>query len=170
MTTTRIGLIWAESTGGIIGSGGAMPWHLPEDLAHFKRITMGSPVIMGRKSWDALPARFRPLPGRRNIVVTRQPDWSAEGAEVAHTVSGAIELAKASGAEMVWVIGGAEIFSAVIDSADLLEVTEISRRFDGDTTAPTIDHRWRRAAVDPAEGWHTSSTGLEYRFLSYRRS
>ncbi len=169
MSAPRIGLIWVESIGGIIGSQGAMPWHLPEDLAHFKSITMGHPVIMGRKSWDALPERFRPLPGRRNIVVTRQPDWHAEGAEVAHTVDASLRAAAASGTETVWVIGGAELFATVIDRADRLEVTEIAKRFDGDTTAPAIDHRWHREATDPEDGWHTSLTGLEYRFLSYSR-
>src|SRR5690606_18681852 len=102
---SRVGLIWAESIGGVIGYQGAMPWHLPEDLAHFKDLTMGSPVIMGRKSWDALPERFRPLPGRQNIVVTRQADWQADGADVAHSVSAALELAAASAADEVWVIG-----------------------------------------------------------------
>lgn len=168
----RIGLVWAESDGGIIGSRGAMPWHLPEDLAHFKQLTLGNPVVMGRKSWDALPERFRPLPGRRNIVVTRQPGWQADGAEVANSVDSALRLAGASGsapADMIWVIGGAEIFAAVIGRADRLEVTEIRARFDGDTTAPAIDLRWRLMSADPAEGWHTSRTGLQYRFLSYAR-
>ena len=176
MTGPRIGLIWAEAFGGIIGRDGVMPWHLSEDLAHFKSITLGSPVVMGRKTWDSLPPRFRPLPGRRNIVVTRQPGWQADGVEVAHSVDGALALAEASApgsaeasAPEVWVIGGAEIFASVIDRADRLEVTEILARFDGDTTAPSIDHRWQAVATDPQEGWHTSRTGLEYRFLSYQR-
>ena len=81
MTRPRIGLIWAQARGGVIGKDGAMPWHLPEDLAHFKRTTLGCPVIMGRKTWDSLPPKFRPLPGRRNIVVTRNTQWQADGAE-----------------------------------------------------------------------------------------
>lgn len=76
----RLHLILARAANGVIGNNNALPWHLPEDLAHFKRLTSGCPVIMGRKTWDSLPARFRPLPGRRNIVVTRQPDWQADGA------------------------------------------------------------------------------------------
>jgi dihydrofolate reductase len=167
---SRVGLIWAESIGGVIGHQGAMPWHLPEDLAHFKELTLGSPVIMGRKSWDALPERFRPLPGRQNIVVTRQADWDADGADAVHSVSAALELAAASAAADVWVIGGAEIFAAVIDRADRLEVTEIRELFDGDTTAPTVGHEWRLAASDPEEGWHTSRTGLQYRYRSYVRA
>src|SRR5690606_7126476 len=112
MTRPSIGLIWAESVGGIIGSDGALPWHLPEDLAHFKELTLGSPVIMGRKSWDALPERFRPLPGRRNVVVTRNAQWQAEGAEVALSVDAALALASEPDAHTVWVIGGAQVFAA----------------------------------------------------------
>jgi dihydrofolate reductase len=172
MTRPTVGLIWAESDGGIIGSDGALPWHVPEDLAHFKELTLGSPVVMGRKSWDALPERFRPLPGRRNIVVTRNPDWSAEGAEVAHSLDAALELAAASGTgngSTTWVIGGAQVFSSAMNRADRLEVTEIRAQFDGDTTAPVIDENWHQVEADPATGWHTSSTGLQYRFLRYDR-
>src|SRR5690554_2219634 len=169
MNTAQVGLIWAEAVGGIIGSHGTLPWHLPEDLAHFKELTLGSPVIMGRKSWDALPERFRPLPGRQNIVVTRQADWRADGAETAHSVSAALELAEASAAQEVWVIGGAEVFASVMDRADKLEVTEIRERFDGDIIAPTVDSDWRLEATDPVEGWHTSRVGLEYRFRTYTR-
>ncbi|MEV8254951.1 dihydrofolate reductase [Rhodoglobus sp. NPDC076762] len=177
-----VALIWAQSAGGIIGHNGSMPWHLPEDLAHFKELTLGSPVIMGRKTWDSLPPRFRPLPGRRNIVVTRQEEWNALGAEVAHTVDSAVELAAASAStvdadltdrghgepvETVWVIGGAEIFASVLESADRLEVTEIRETFEGDTMAPERDDEWMLVASDPSDGWHTSATDLRYRFLRY---
>lgn len=172
-----VALIWAQSAGGIIGQNGSMPWHLPEDLAHFKELTLGSPVIMGRKTWDSLPPRFRPLPGRCNIVVTRQKSWSAQGAEVAHSVASAIELAAASvdqagdaeseSVDTVWVIGGAEIFASVLENADRLEITEIHETFDGDTVAPQRDGGWMLVASDPSDGWHTSSTNLRYRFLSY---
>jgi dihydrofolate reductase len=167
--TVPIGLIWAQSYGGIIGNEGAMPWHLPEDLAHFKELTLGSPVIMGRKTWLSLPQRFRPLPGRRNIVVTRQSDWADDGAEVAHSVDAAIELASAfvEPGETVWVIGGAEIFSHAIDLAQRLELTQIQEVFAGDTSAPAQGAQWMLAASDPHEGWHTSSTGLHYRFLRF---
>jgi len=167
--SVSVGLIWAQSDGGIIGNEGAMPWHLPEDLAHFKEITLGSPVIMGRKTWDSLPPRFRPLPGRRNIVATRQTGWSDEGAEVANSVDAAIELATASSIsdDVVWVIGGAQIFTHALDLAQRLEVTEIRETFVGDTLASPLDEQWMLAASDPAEGWHTSSSGLHYRFLRY---
>ncbi|MHA6668667.1 dihydrofolate reductase [Homoserinimonas sp. A447] len=170
MTQPGVGLIWAESEGGIIGSDGALPWHVPEDLAHFKELTLGSPVVMGRKSWDALPERFRPLPGRRNIVVTRNPDWRADGAEVAYSVEQAITLAAGEPeAGTVWVIGGAQVFASAIDRADRLEVTQIRDWFDGDTTAPAIDESWRQVSTEPESGWHASRTGIQYRYLSYAR-
>jgi dihydrofolate reductase len=169
MSRPSVGLIWAESEGGIIGADGDLPWHLPEDLGHFKQLTMGSPVIMGRKSWDALPERFRPLPGRQNIVVTRQLGWQADGADAAHSVDEALQLAAASGPSQVWVIGGAQVFASAMKRADRLEVTEIAKRFDGDTTAPAVDQSWVETAADPQSGWHTSRTSLKYRFLSYVR-
>src|SRR4051794_21120002 len=113
MSDVHIRLVWAQSANGIIGAGGEMPWHVPEDLAHFKHVTAGRPVIMGRRTWDSLPERFRPLVGRRNIVVTRQQQFAAEGVEVAHSVEDALALA-ADDDGIVWVIGGAEIFAAVI--------------------------------------------------------
>ncbi|MGV8859497.1 dihydrofolate reductase [Rhodoglobus sp.] len=167
--SVTVGMIWAQSDGGIIGSDGAMPWHLPEDLAHFKELTLGSPVIMGRKTWESLPQRFRPLPGRRNIVVTRQTEWGDDGAEVTHSVDEAIMLAATSvqPGDTVWVIGGAEIFAHALNHAHRLEITEIRESFDGDTLAPHRSEQWMLAASDPAEDWHTSSSGLHYRFLRY---
>ncbi|GAA4376720.1 dihydrofolate reductase [Agromyces bauzanensis] len=160
-----IGMIWAEARGGVIGAGGGMPWHVPEDLAHFKELTGGGPVVMGRKTWESLPPRFRPLSERRNIVVTRRPDWSAEGAELAASVEDALALAGGGDPDRIWVIGGAEIFSAVIGRADRLEVTELDLAVEGDTFGPEVDGSWQVADVDPAEGWHTSTSGIRYRFL-----
>lgn len=161
-----LGLIWAQSRNGVIGLGGRMPWHLPEDLARFKSLTGGDPVIMGRRTWESIPDRFRPLPGRQNVVITRRPDWTADGATVAHTVRDALEAVRDRDA---WVIGGAGVFSAVFDRADRLEVTEIDTETAGDTFAPEIPAGWSPASVDPASGWHTSRTGLSYRYLSFRR-
>lgn len=157
---TWVGLIWAEAAGGVIGAEGGMPWYVPEDLAHFKETTQGAPVVMGRKTWDSLPERFRPLPGRDNIVVTRQQGWTAEGARRASTVSEAVR-----GQEKVWIIGGAEIFRQVIADADRLEVTELDLTVDGDTFAPP-KAGWR--VVDEGD-WQTSRTGVRYRFLRYER-
>ncbi|MFJ4044988.1 dihydrofolate reductase [Microbacterium sp. NPDC089987] len=157
---TWAGLIWAQARGGVIGAGGGMPWHVPEDLAHFKEVTSGAPVIMGRRTWDSLPERFRPLPGRENIVITRSQDWSAEGAR---RVAGIAEAVR--GQERVWIIGGAEIFRQVIDDADRLEVTELDIEVDGDAYAPSVDG-WHLA--DEGE-WQMSRTGIRYRFLGYER-
>ena len=190
----QIGLIWAEAEGGVIGRDGVMPWHIPEDLAHFKEITLGSAVIMGRKTWDSMPERFRPLEGRRNIVVTRQTEWTADGVEVVHSLDDALALARTdltrtgmadtdtaedtgtaedtATAEdgWVWVIGGAEIYGAVIDRAHRIEVTEIRASITGDTVAPTIPDSFRVATRNPADGWRTSRTGTAYRFVRYERT
>ena len=104
-------LIYARAANGVIGQDGTMPWHLPEDLAHFRTLTQGCTVLMGRKTWDSLPPRFRPLPGRRNIVLTRQPDWSETGAERASSLREALQLCEQEA--VVWVIGGAQIQSHV---------------------------------------------------------
>ncbi|MGR0220481.1 dihydrofolate reductase [Agromyces sp. ZXT2-6] len=165
MSTPRIGLIWAEAHGGVIGAGGGMPWHVPEDLAHFKATTDGAPVVMGRRTWDSLPPRFRPLPGRANIVVTRQSDWTAEGAVRAGSVEEALALAASDADDVVWVIGGAELFARTIEAADLLVVTELDLDVVGDTFAPARGPEWRVTTVDPADGWHTSSSGIRYRFV-----
>ncbi|WZH36961.1 MAG: dihydrofolate reductase [Microbacterium enclense] len=162
---TAIGLVWAEAHGGVIGADGGMPWHVPEDMEHFRTVTGSSDVVMGRRTWESLPARFRPLPGRRNIVVTRSEEWTAEGAERASSLDDA--LARARGDE-VWVIGGGRLYADAIHRADVLEVTRLDVAVDGDTFAPSVEG-WRRDAVDPAEGWHVSRSGIGYRFETYRR-
>ncbi|CAN5264712.1 dihydrofolate reductase [soil metagenome] len=169
-----IGLIWAQADGGVIGVDGGIPWHLPEDLAHFKSVTVGNPVVMGRRTWDSLNPRFRPLPARRNIVVTRDPDWSADGAEVANSLDEALALAGQAGPTVLepttWVIGGSQVYREAIAAADRLEVTEVNGHYDGDSFAPAIDAAWTVTSADPASGWHTSRTGIEYRFVRYDRA
>ncbi|MFD4420504.1 dihydrofolate reductase [Agromyces sp. NPDC058484] len=162
-----IGLVWAEARGGVIGRDGGMPWHVPEDLAHFKAVTLEAPVIMGRRTWESLPPRSRPLPGRENIVVTRNEAWAAAGAVRAASVDEALALAADGFDDRVWVIGGAELFAAVIDRADRLEVTELDLAVDGDTYAPEVDGSWRVASGDP--GWRTSRGGIRYRFRRLER-
>ena len=160
-----LGLIWAQARGGVIGADGTMPWHLPEDLAHFKELTMGSAVIMGRRTWESFPARFRPLPGRRNIVVTRDASWAADGAEAVHSVDDALAL---DDGPDPWIIGGAQLFTVTIDRAARLEVTEIDESFDGDTFAPAIDFSvWVPTPLTADAPWLISRTGLRYRFLTY---
>jgi dihydrofolate reductase len=156
-----VGSIWAQSTTGTIGDGGGIPWHIPEDLAHFRAVTGGHAVVMGRKTWDSLPAKFRPLPGRRNIVVTRNASWSAEGAEVAHSVADAIALADS---DPVWVIGGGEIYRSAMDIATHLEVTEVDLDVVGDTSAPEIPDGWVARAGD----WQSSRVdGTRFRWVEY---
>ena len=162
---TVIGLVWAEARGGVIGADGGMPWHVPEDLAHFRAVTGSSDVVMGRRTWESLPERFRPLPGRRNIVVTGSDTWSAEGAERASSVDDALAQAES---DTVWVIGGGRLYAGALDRADVVELTRLDVSVDGDTFAPSIEG-WRRDAVDPAGGWHTSRSGIRYRFETYRR-
>ncbi len=164
---TRIGLVWAEARGGVIGRDGGMPWHVPEDLAHFRELTTGHPVIMGRRTWESFPERFRPLPDRRNIVVTTDAAWAADGAERASSLDDALALA--GGAPEVWVIGGSRLFAEAIERAALLEVTELDLEVDGgDTFAPSRDG-WAVAEIEPDDGWALSRTGVPYRFLTLIR-
>jgi dihydrofolate reductase len=166
----NVGLIWAQTIDGVIGADNAIPWRLPEDMAHFKATTLGHPVVMGRRTWDSLPPRFRPLSGRRNIVVTRDPQWVAEGAERAGSIAKALELAAESlepaTSAAVWVIGGGEIYRAAFGYATMLSVTEVDSKVDGDTYAPTPDPRWE---VAEDKGWQSSMSGLRYRIRRYTR-
>jgi dihydrofolate reductase len=159
----RVGLIWAQASNGVIGDAGSIPWRLPEDLARFKELTLTGAVVMGRRTWDSLPERFRPLAGRHNIVITRQSDWSAGGATVVHSLADALASAAPG---PVWVIGGGEIYRQAMPLADRIEVTEVDLDADGDTVAPAVDAAYERTA---AGDWLTSRTGLRYRFVSYER-
>lgn len=127
-------MVWAQARGGVIGDGRDMPWHIPEDLAFFKQATLGRPVIMGRATWDSIPERFRPLPGRRNIVCTRDADWSAEGAERAGSVEAALESAGPDAA----VMGGGQIYAAALEYAHECLVTEIDADAPGSVRAPEL--------------------------------
>ena len=156
----QIALIAAVDRNGAIGKAGALLWREPEDQKHFRRVTMGFPVIMGRKTWDSLPARFRPLPGRRNVVVTRDAAWHAEGAEASSSLDAALGLL--AGASKAFVIGGAEIYALALPIADELVLTEIDAELDGDTYFP----RWDRAHY--AEASRDDRAG--YSFVTYNRT
>ena len=159
-----LGLIWAQSTTGVIGLGGHLPWHLPEDLTHFRQVTDGHPVVMGRATWASLPERFRPLPGRANLVLSRDPAFVAPGARVAGSLDAA--LATLHDEAQVWVIGGAAVYVAALPTADRLEVTEVEVDTVGDAFAPAVDPvDW----VADAGPWLTSRTGLRYRFVPHTR-
>ncbi len=160
----RLHLIYARAANGVIGKDNTLPWHLPEDLAHFKRTTLGCPVIMGRKTWDSLPPRFRPLPGRANIVVTRDTGWRAEGALVAHSIEGARELCPAG--SDAWVIGGAQIYAHALPLASTVVVTDIARDFEGDAFAPTLGPEWRETVRED----HVAASGLPFAFVTYTRT
>lgn len=136
-------MVWAQARDGVIGDGHGMPWYVPADLAYFKQATAGLPVVMGRATWDSLPERFRPLPGRRNIVCTREADWSAEGAERAGSVDEALGMAGPEAA----VIGGGQIYAAALDSADECLITEIDAAAPGHVLAPELDQGWERVEV-----------------------
>jgi dihydrofolate reductase len=160
----QLGLIFARARNGVIGKAGGLPWHLPEDMAHFKQVTMGRPVIMGRKTWESLPERFRPLPGRANIVVTRQPDWQAKGATRAGSLPEAIALC--AGEAQAWVIGGAEIFADALPLANTAEVTQIEADFEGDVFGPHFSAEWREVA----RRRQRSANGLDYSFVTFQNT
>ncbi len=157
----KLHLIYARAANGVIGKDGVMPWQLPEDLAHFKRTTMGAPVIMGRKTWESLPVRFRPLPGRPNVVVTRQTGWQAEGARLAHSLPQALQLC--GDATDAWIIGGAQIYAQALPLASTAVVTEIEAEFEGDAYAPTLGPEWVEAQRERLVG----ANGLKLSFVTY---
>ena len=158
-----VGLIWAQSTSGVIGRDGGIPWQLPEDLARFKAITLGHTVVMGRRTWESLPPRVRPLPGRRNVVLSRAPGYRAAGAEVVDS----LDVALAD--RPVWVAGGAEVYHLAMPAATRCEVTEVEidlRLRDEDVLAPVLDESW----IGTSGPWCDSRSGLRYRFHSYLRA
>ncbi|GIG38489.1 dihydrofolate reductase [Cellulomonas phragmiteti] len=159
-----IGLVWAQTPDGVIGDAGTIPWHVPEDLAHFRELTTGGTVVMGRATWQSLPERFRPLPGRRNVVLSRDPGFRAPGAEVVHGLDEAL-----AADHDVWVIGGGAVYAATIDHAERVEVTVVDLDVPGDTRAPAIGAGWRLASGGEGAPWRVSRTGTRYRFDSWRR-
>ena len=173
-SVTGVGLVWAQTPDGVIGKDGDMPWHLPEDLKHFTRLTMGHPVIMGRKTWLSFPDKYRPLPGRTNIVVTRQKSWAetpeAKGAVVVPSLDDALlESQFVDGGDTVWILGGGEIFSQSVDLANTAVVTTIDVEADGDTHAPQLGAAWAAEDSVPREGWLTAANGTRYRFTKWNR-
>ncbi|MCQ4118068.1 dihydrofolate reductase [Rhodococcus tibetensis] len=164
MAARQVKLVWAQGVGGVIGRDNTIPWHVPEDMAYFKKVTQGHPVIMGRRTWDSLPPKFRPLPGRRNIVISRQADWTADGAESASGLESALALT----GEDVCIIGGGQIYSAAMPLATHLYVTEVDVTVDGDAWAPPIDDSWR--AQDTGEWLTSAKNGTRYRWITYARA
>lgn len=162
----KLALIAAVARNGCIGKDNALPYRLPEDQQHFRRVTMGCPVIMGRRTWESLPARFRPLPGRRNIVVTRNPAWHVEGAQAVNSIDAALALVSA--ADRAFVIGGGELYAATLARADELVLTEIERDFDGDARFPAWD-RSRFREVERTHHHAAPPNDFDFDFVTYRR-
>jgi len=164
-----ISLIVAASTNNAIGKDNQLLWHLPNDMKFFKNTTWGMPVVMGRKTWDSIPPKFRPLPGRANVVVTRQPGWRAEGAMVAHALDDALAQARsAEGGERVFVIGGAELYALALPRADELVLTEIERDYEGDARFPD----WPRADFEEVSRERhraAAPNDFDFSFATYRR-
>ena len=160
----QLHLIYARAANGVIGANGTLPWHLPEDLAHFKRTTLGCPVIMGRKTWDSIPAKFRPLPGRTNVVVTRQENWNENGSQPAQSMREALQICEQS--EDVWVIGGAQIYAQALPLAHSVVVTEIGSDFEGDAFAPALGPEWHEVARED----RVSARDLPYSFVTYENT
>ena len=160
----KVALVAAVARGGVIGRDGGVPWRLPEDMRRFRELTMGHPVVMGRKTWESLPEQFRPLPGRGNVVVTRNPDWSTQGADRAGSIEDALELVDS--APRVFVIGGGEIYKAALPYADELLLTEIDADVEGDTTFPD----WVRDEFEEkSRESHAAEDGTPFAFVTYRR-
>ena len=158
----RVYLVAAVAANGVIGADGRLPWHLPEDLRHFKSLTLGHPVIMGRRTWESLG---RALPGRENIVVTRAPGYAAPGASVAASLDAALALC--AGEPTVFVIGGGELYAEALAVADGLVLTEIQRDYPGDARFPDYDRSaWRETQRQP----QTGADGLRFDFVLYERA
>ena len=159
----KVSLLAAIARGGVIGRDGSIPWRIPEDVAHFKALTTGHAVVMGRRTWESIPDRFRPLPDRRNVVVTRNPEWSADRAERAGSIEDALGLL--ADESHVFVIGGAEIYAGALPVADELLFTEIDLDVEGDAFFPQWD---RDGFVEDVRKEHVSDDGTRFAFVTYR--
>ena len=164
-TRPQLSLIAAVTPSGGIGKNNALLWHEPADQKHFRQVTMGCPVLMGRKTWDSLPERFRPLPGRQNIVITRNGSWEAPGAVVANSMDDA--LRQSAHADKVFVIGGAEIYALALPLADELVLTEVAMDVEADAFFP----EWKTGEfTELSRVEQQTAAGVPYAFVTYRRT
>lgn len=162
--TPRITLIAAVARNRVIGAGNALPWRLPEDLKRFKSLTLGHPIIMGRKTWESLG---RPLPGRTNIIVSRSADFAAPGGTVVGSLEAAIAMAANAGADEAFIIGGAQIYAQALPICNRLQLTEIDRDYAGDAHFPAFDPaHWRETLRER----HHAEAGFDYSFVTYERN
>lgn len=165
----KLSLIWAMARNGVIGRNNALPWYLPEDLRYFKRVTMGKPIIMGRKTWDSIA---RPLPGRTNIVITRDRQFEVEGVKIVHSLDEALALASRiahiDGAEECMVMGGAEIYALALPQAERLYLTQVHAEVEGDAYFPNFDAgQWQELAREDFEA--SGANPYAYSFLVLER-
>ena len=157
-------MIYARARNGVIGKQGQLPWHLPEDLAHFKRTTLGQAVVMGRVTWESLPEKFRPLPGRTNVVVSRQTSFEANGAQVVSSLEAAMALFPTN--EVVWLIGGAQLYAQALPLVSQIVITEIDADFEGDAFAPSLStNDW----TETERSSHVSAQGLAYHLVTLQK-
>ncbi|MGH1372447.1 MAG: dihydrofolate reductase [Cellvibrionaceae bacterium] len=163
MSRPRIALIAAQAENRVIGLNNKMPWHLPEDLQYFKKVTLGKPVVMGRKTFESIG---RPLPGRTNIVITRQSDWRADGVVAASGLDQALGLAEQESPDELMVIGGAQIYAEALPLAQRIYLTQIHKKIDGDAWFPALDDQWEQ--VSRQDG-HSEKQDLGYSFLTFDR-
>lgn len=162
-------MIWAQAANGVIGRNGTMPWHLPEDFEHFRRTTEGHPVIMGRRTWNSLPAKFRPLPGRTNVVITSDRDWVAPGAITAGSLQEAIAVTSGRpGSEQVWIIGGGTVYREALGVADTAVITRLEDSPAGDTYAPVLGPDWHLLGDEPQTDWLQAANGTRYRIETWQ--
>ena len=160
---SRVSLVLARADNGVIGANNAIPWRIADDMKRFKAITMGKPIVMGRKTWDSFPKK--PLPGRSNIVITRDTKWRADGAVTVHTFQEALARARSEQPDEIAVIGGAEIYRLALPHADTVHLTQVLGNFKGDVTMAPFGPEWRETARED----HTTPGGLRYSYVTLRR-
>lgn len=160
-----ISLLYAMDKNRLIGKNNELPWHLPQDLAYFKRVTMGHTIVMGRKTFDSIG---KPLPGRENIIITRDTSFTCNGCKVIHSINELLNLSREKNNEELFVIGGAEIFKEILPFSDRLYVTNIHHEFDGDTYFPiTNDAEWKLISKEP--GKKDEKNPYDYEFVVYEK-
>ncbi|MEA2834020.1 MAG: dihydrofolate reductase [Methylobacteriaceae bacterium] len=165
----KLAFVVAVAKNGVIGRGGGLPWRLPSDLKQFKKLTMGKPILMGRRTWDSVG---RPLPGRETIVITRDLNFSADGAHVAHSIDAGLALAqeqaKRMGADTIMIVGGSDLFAALLDRADIIHLNEVDLEPEGDVLFPPLDPaRWVEVACEAPP--RAANDQANVRFLTYAR-
>ena len=171
-------MVWAQSLNGVIGLDGGMPWDVPEDLQHFKQVTMGEVLVMGRRTWSSFPKSVRPLPGRTSIVVSKtfsadpsDPNLQHDDVHVVKDLDNGLELAaQLKTSPIIWVVGGGTLYDQAIDVTTVIERSLFNLNVDGDTYAPELDGSWKLSEQDPVNGWHTSKSSVEYRFERWERT